>query len=486
MVKVTVKWNKEVFKDVELEPTIELFQAQLFALTGVPVDGQKILLKGKKLTTDSDVQAVKEGSRVMLMGQAEKLKEPEKQFVFLEDMTQEEKVKMAGEVGAGLHNLGNTCYMNSTLQCLRAVPELKAALQNYKPSVNPSAGDLSPQLTFQLARLFKVQDAAEDAVVPDQFTGVFRTLFPRFAEQGPQGGFMQQDADECLVELFHCLSGTLSDGSTNAIDKIFGGKMVQTTKCSETDAEPPTSQTTSFRKLCCNISLETNFMYQGIEEGLKEELTKQSPSLGRNALYTRESKISELPQYMWVQFLRFGWRTDTNKKTKKLRKVKYDLVFDIINCCDPRLKKSMQKARKEILIANDKKLGGASLFADKEPAAEEEDDSDCFEVDSTGKYELIGIVTHQGRTGDSGHYIGWTRSKAASQIEGEKKEAPAEWSKFDDDKVTTQQTDEQALNLCGGGDWHMSYLLLYKRIDDMKEFRAQSSPESQPAPMVTD
>lgn len=33
---------------------------------------------------------------------------------------------------AGLSNLGNTCYLNATVQCLKTVPELSRALSDFK------------------------------------------------------------------------------------------------------------------------------------------------------------------------------------------------------------------------------------------------------------------------------------------------------------------------------------------------------------------
>lgn len=52
--KVNIKWGKELYKEIELntdEPPV-VFKAQLFALTGVQPERQKIMVKGgKKKTT---------------------------------------------------------------------------------------------------------------------------------------------------------------------------------------------------------------------------------------------------------------------------------------------------------------------------------------------------------------------------------------------------------------------------------------------------
>ncbi|VDP78321.1 unnamed protein product [Schistosoma curassoni] len=66
---------------------------------------------------------------------------------------------------------------------------------------------------------------------------------------------------------------------------------------------------------------------------------------------------------------------------------------------------------------------------------------------NSGYYDLQGVLSHQGRTSTSGHYVAWVKKQGM-------------WFKFDDDRVS-QVTSEDILRLSGGGDWHCAYILLY-------------------------
>lgn len=143
-VKVQIKWGKQLFNDVEinLEDDIMTFKCQIYALTNVPIEKQKVMAKGKMIKDEAawtDYPAVKDGAVLMLMGTAEgkELQAPEKAIKFVEDMTPEEKARALQEktgvaIPAGLENLGNTCYMNSVMQCLKRVNELKDGLKNFE------------------------------------------------------------------------------------------------------------------------------------------------------------------------------------------------------------------------------------------------------------------------------------------------------------------------------------------------------------------
>jgi len=93
----------------------------------------------------------------------------------------------------GLANLGNTCYMNATVQCLKTIPELAGALKQYVGGVN--AADPSESVTAALRDLYKAMDAGV-AFPPMILLQTLHSAFPRFAERGEQGVWMQQDANE--------------------------------------------------------------------------------------------------------------------------------------------------------------------------------------------------------------------------------------------------------------------------------------------------
>ncbi|GIY67412.1 ubiquitin carboxyl-terminal hydrolase 14 [Caerostris darwini] len=473
--KVKVKWGKELFNDVEVSTEEDpiLFKAQLFAITGVAPERQKVMIKGTTLKDDTwGSIKLKEGMTILLMGTKEELpQEPVVKTVFMEDMSDQE-LATALELPPGLTNLGNSCYMNATIQCLKTVPELREALQKFSGNIT-TGNTLVPaqSITAALRDAYAAMEKCGTDYQPIILLQVLHMAFPRFAEKNDHGTFMQQDANECWTEIMRMLQQKLtpvpsveaSDQAcaskhSNFIDQFFGGSFDSTLTCIESEEEPETHLKENFLQLSCFISADVKFMLTGLKQRMLETLTKYSTKLDRDAQFKKTSKISRLPTYLTIQFVRFFYKEKESINAKILKDVKFSLELDVFELCSEELQAKLTPMRAKFKEVEDKKVEEAqkAKLVPQEPPQKIEKRKKTypywFEDDigsnNSGYYELKAVLTHKGRSSSSGHYVAWIRRK------------PDEWFKCDDDTVSMVPSEE-ILKLSGGGDWHCAYLLLY-------------------------
>lgn len=117
------------------------------------------------------------GQKIMMTGTAELVTAPQQNTVFLEDLPPEQQAVAA--YPPGLVNVGNTCYMNASLQFLFAVPEFKDALDKFVPK----DGDQNTEITKEARVIWKRLAEGKSAITPDDFLRVFRRAYTQFAEE---------------------------------------------------------------------------------------------------------------------------------------------------------------------------------------------------------------------------------------------------------------------------------------------------------------
>ncbi|GAO17603.1 hypothetical protein UVI_02050860 [Ustilaginoidea virens] len=366
MTVVVKHQGKKYNVDIDPSSTGEDFKLQLFSLTNVEPDRQKILIKGGQLKDDAEMGklGLKAGQAIMMIGtpgDSGDLVRPKNSIKFVEDMTEAEQAQQVGATPAGLVNLGNTCYLNSTLQTLRSIPELQSSLQKYSPPVSTGllAGMTQLDLVGQLAALYKQMAGTQGAFPPGLFLDALRHVFPQFAEKAKSNnGYAQQDAEEAWSQIVQQLSQKVmikeSDGApeNSFVDKYMSGEFSSTLECDEEEArnggEQAVESKDRFYKLNCHIDATTNHLRDGILASLSEKLEKNSAMLGRDATYTKTSRISRAPKYLTVHFVRFFWKRETKKKAKIMRKVTFPQELDIVEFCSDELKRALAPVRDKV------------------------------------------------------------------------------------------------------------------------------------------
>ncbi|KAK9479466.1 hypothetical protein V1514DRAFT_327988 [Lipomyces japonicus] len=521
VIPITIRHaGKKYQVDVDLDEPGEVLKYQLFSLTGVDPDRQKILVKGGQLTNDANLNllGLKPNQSLMMMGTVGDLpKEPVSKTTFVEDLT-DRQLAQTLKTPIGITNLGNTCYLNSTLQGLRLIPELYDELDRYQPN-QFSAG--RPDLAKSLRDLYRDMRSQTSAYYPFSFLQTLRAVFPQFAEQA-EGRYKQQDAEEAWSQILSVVNLALS-GQTNSADpagantssfadKFIAGSYATEMKAPGLPDEPVVQGQDRFLKLDCHISLDTNHLSDGLKSSLTETIEKRAATTNADTQFTLSKKISRLPKYLTVHFVRFYWRRDTGKKSKILRKVTFPFELDVTDLCTDELKTKLVVVRdkvRELRKAKEEKIravkrartvldNDASSSSSAATLSSVPDDAQIAALEAealaavdpalradvganvSGLYELVGVVSHQGKSADSGHYQFWAKQTAKEAEDNaaggniksgsgpvlgttQQKQEP-KWWRFNDDKVTV--VDQSKIEaMAGGGESDSALLLLYKSVD---------------------
>lgn len=331
---IKLKWNKLAFdiQHIESFESSDSLKKKIFEITSVPTSRQKLMCKriwSGILKDQVDVRQLqwKSDDIITLLGSSDVVETPSITTVFVEDLTETEQVNYGAiKASSGLTNLGNTCFMNSVIQCLRHIPELRNLL---------NSAYLADSLIIKLLQqTFSQLDSCGSQIVPSSLVTAIRTNYPQYMQRSNSGGYLQHDAEE----FFSLILSLFNELSTSVYDDIFGITIEETLTCNESYEEQSIIKTENLNKLASNIQggihgIESvDHLHEGLRLWLEGNIQKQSQILQRDALWNKRSRVAKLPKVLCIQFIRFFWKLTPDSldhqgvKCKILRAVSFPEV----------------------------------------------------------------------------------------------------------------------------------------------------------------
>ncbi|XP_039029557.1 ubiquitin carboxyl-terminal hydrolase 23-like isoform X1 [Hibiscus syriacus] len=312
------------------------------------------------------------------------------------------------KIGAGLENLGNTCFLNSVLQCLTYTEPLVAYLQSGNHQNSCRIAGFCALCAIQ-KHVRRALQSTGRILAPNDLVSNLRCISRNFRNS------QQEDAHEYMVNLLEsmhkcCLPSGVSSESPSAyekslVHKIFGGRLRSQVKCLQCSYGSSTFD--PFLDLSLEI-VKADSLHKALKNFTAAELLDggerqyQCQRCKQNVQATKQLTVYNAPHVLTIHLKRF-WAYDFGQKND--RKVEFGRTLDM------------------------------------KPFVSGSNEGDL-------KYTLYGVLVHCGWSTHSGHYYCFVRTSTGL------------WYSLDDNRVV--QVSEQTVME------QKAYMLFYVRDRDRR------------------
>ncbi|XP_019421353.1 PREDICTED: ubiquitin carboxyl-terminal hydrolase 20-like [Lupinus angustifolius] len=305
-------------------------------------------------------------------------------WLYISDHIEPSKNEDCSWVGAGLSNLGNTCFMNAILQCFTHTVPLIDGFRSSSHSFPCDRYNIEFCAFCALRAQIEHSLASTGGIVSPwklvKNLSYFSSSFQRYQQEDAHE-FMQYALDKLDRCFLYLKENSKSFEDANLVEKIFGGRLISKLRCSNcghssNTYEPLIDMSLEIENVdTLPRALESFTKLEYIESNFKCDGCKEEVSLEKQFL------LDQAPLVAAFHLKRF--KTDGTFVEKLDKHVDFPLELDLQLC-------------------------SVSDQNSNEPM----------------KYDLYAVVVHVGISATSGHYFCYVRS------------APDIWHKLDDSQVT--------------------------------------------------